>query len=386
MKSLVFALVLLGCAYSASAQKGELINAKTNYEKFASLKDAGSANLAGPSLQAAKSSIDKAALNEKTATDATTWAYKSLIYTNLAIESDSLNAETQIGIATDAFRKFAALDVAKKNAELFTACTDILAQFQLNKGVKAFQSQRYKDAYSAFDQSLNFRPADTTLTYYAGLAAINAQDYAAAIKKYSDLLNTDYSANKEIALDLSRLYVMQKDTTNAILIASTYSKKFNDAKLATQEIELSLMSGKQKEVIARINDQILKDPTNAIQYFYLGIAQEALKDVKNAELAYKKALEINPKYLDAALNLGTIYLNTGIDFYNKANLLPANKQKEYDLGMKNANVEFDRAYPFLKQVFDAQNPKSETVLQSLKTYYRLKKNPAKVEEMDKLLK
>ena len=63
MKSLVFAFALLGCAYSASAQKGELSTAKSNYEKYIALKDAGSLALAGPSLTIAKTSIDKAALN-----------------------------------------------------------------------------------------------------------------------------------------------------------------------------------------------------------------------------------------------------------------------------------------------------------------------------------
>ena len=300
-------------------------------------------------------------------------------------ETDLVLGESLIQIAKDALNNAVELDKEKKNTDLFSASNDILAQFQLNKGVKAFQAQDFKQAYTAFDSSLFYRPADTLLTYYAGLAAINAQDYPAAIKKYSDLVKTSYSANKEIALDLSRLYVMQKDTANAILIASTYASKFNDSKLATQEIELSLMSGKQKEVISRINDQILKDPSNKIQYFYLGIAYDALKDVKNAEISYKKALEIDPKYQDAALNLGTNYLNAGIDFYNKANLLPGSKQKEYDLGMKNANIEFDRAFPYLKLSFDL-NPKSESVLQNLKTYYMLKKNQAKVDEMTNLLK
>lgn len=386
MKSLVFAFALLGFTYSASAQKGELSTAKTNYEKYATLKDAGSAALAAPSLAMAKSAIDKASANEKTAVDASTWFYKALIYTNLAIsETDLLLGESLIQTARDAFKKAVELDTEKKNTDLFVATNDILAQFQLNVGVKAFQAQDFKQAYTAFDSALSYRPADTLLTYYAGLAAINAQDYPAAIKKYSDLVKTSYSANKEIALDLSRLYVMQKDTANAILIASTYASKFNDSKLATQEIELSLMSGKQKEVISRINDQILKDPSNKIQYFYLGIAYDALKDVKNAEISYKKALEIDPKYQDAALNLGTNYLNAGIDFYNKANLLPGSKQKEYDMGMKNANLEFDRAFPYLKLSFDL-NPKSESVLQNLKTYYMLKKNQAKVDEMTSLLK
>ena len=383
MKSLVFAFALLGCAYSASAQKGELSTAKTNYEKYIALKDAGSLALAGPSLTIAKTSIDKAALNEKTAIDASTWAYKALIYANLALnEADAATAEALIKSAGDDFSKAVDMDTDKKNANLITAGNDAFAQFQLNKGVKAFQAQDFKQAYTAFEQSLIYRPADTLLTYYSGLAAINAVDYTSAIKRYEELLTTDYSANREIALDLSKLYSMQKDTVNAIRIASVYATKFNDQALATQEIELSLMSGKQKQVIERILAQITLDPKNKLEHFYLGIAYDALKEFKKAEDAYKKAIELDANYFDATLNLGSGILNNGIDLYNKANTLPANKQKEYDAAMKAAFVEFDRAFPYLDKAVQI-DPKSLNALQNLKTYYVIKKNTAKVAELTK---
>jgi len=383
MKSLVFAFALLGCAYSASAQKGELSTAKTNYEKYIALKDAGSLALAGPSLTIAKTSIDKAALNEKTAIDASTWAYKALIYANLALnEADAATAEALIKSAGDDFSKAVDMDTDKKNANLITAGNDAFAQFQLNKGVKAFQAQDFKQAYTAFEQSLIYRPADTLLTYYSGLAAINAVDYTSAIKRYEELLTTDYSANREIALDLSKLYSMQKDTVNAIRIASVYATKFNDQALATQEIELSLMSGKQKQVIERILAQITLDPKNKLEHFYLGIAYDALKEFKKAEDAYKKAIDLDSNYFDATLNLGSGILNNGIDLYNKANTLPANKQKEYDAAMKAAFVEFDRAFPYLDKAVKI-DPKSSNALQNLKTYYVIKKNAAKVAELSK---
>lgn len=383
MKSLVFAFALLGCAYSASAQKGELSTAKTNYEKYIALKDAGSLALAGPSLTIAKTSIDKAALNEKTAIDASTWAYKALIYANLALnEADAATAEALIKSAGDDFSKAVDMDTDKKNANLITAGNDAFAQFQLNKGVKAFQAQDFKQAYTAFEQSLIYRPADTLLTYYSGLAAINAVDYTSAIKRYEELLTTDYSANREIALDLSKLYSMQKDTLNAIRIASVYATKFNDQALATQEIELSLMSGKQKQVIERILAQITLDPKNKLEHFYLGIAYDALKEFKKAEDAYKKAIDLDANYFDATLNLGSGILNNGIDLYNKANTLPANKQKEYDAAMKAAFVEFDRAFPYLDKAVKI-DPKSLNALQNLKTYYVIKKNTAKVAELTK---
>jgi tetratricopeptide (TPR) repeat protein len=142
------------------------------------------------------------------------------------------------------------------------------------------------------------------------------------------------------------------------------------------------MSGKQNQVISRISEQIAKDPTNKLHYFYLGIAYDALKDNKKAEEAYKKAIELDANYFDATLNLGSGILNNGIDLYNKANTLPVNKQKEYDAAMKIAFIEFDRAFPYLDKAVQI-DPKSLNALQNLKTYYVIKKNAAKVAELSK---
>jgi hypothetical protein len=63
---------------------------------------------------------------------------------------------------------------------------------------------------------------------------------------------------------------MEGDTARAIAVASEGATKFNDTQLATQEIELSLMSGKQKEVITKISDQAQKNPGNKLYPYYLG--------------------------------------------------------------------------------------------------------------------
>jgi len=383
MKSLVFAFALLGCAYSASAQKGELNAAKTSYEKFITLKDAGSLVLAMPSITVAKASIDKAAVNEKTAVDVSTWVYKAMIYAELALlDTVSVSAEQTIATAKEDLKKAIDLGAAAQNAGNIERTNNLFAQFELNIGVRAFQTQKFSQAYEAFEKSLIYKPSDTTLTYYAGLSAINAQNYKAAIKKYGELVKLEYSANKLIALDLSKLYALDKDTVNAIAVASTYATKFNDQALATQEIELSLMSGKQKQIIERILAQIALDPKNKLEYFYLGIAYDALKEYKKAEDAYKKAIELDANYFDATLNLGSGILNNGIDLYNKANTLPANKQKEYDTALKAAQSEFDRSFPYLDKAVQI-DPKSLNALQNLKTYYVIKKNAAKVAELTK---
>lgn len=384
IKTILVAFSLIAIQMNVFAQKGELSSAKSNYEKFVQLKDAGSLALAMPSLKSAKTSIEKASVHEKTMNDPAVWAYKALIYADMAIQDSAEAAVTSRTAAEAAYQKAVELDTQGLNKTQLQRVNELFAQLELNKGVKAYQSQNFKDAFTAFNNSLNYRPGDTTITYYAGLSAINSKDYPAAIEKYKTLLTTNFSANNQIALDLSRLYAAQNDTLKAIETAGIYAEKFNDSQLATQEIELSLMSGKEKQIISKITQQAAKDPKNKLYQFYLGIAYATLKDYKNSEAAYQNALAIDPNYEDAILNLSSTVLNNGIDIYNTANKLPSNKQKEYDAMMIKAQAEFDRALPLLQRS-TVINPKSINAWENLKTYYVIKRNQAKVDEIKKTI-
>ncbi len=384
IKTILVAFSLIAIQMNVFAQKGELSSAKSNYEKFVQLKDAGSLALAMPSLKSAKTSIEKASVHEKTMNDPAVWAYKALIYADMAIQDSAEAAVTSRTAAEAAYQKAVELDTQGLNKTQLQRVNELFAQLELNKGVKAYQSQNFKDAFTAFNNSLNYRPGDTTITYYAGLSAINSKDYPAAIEKYKTLLTTNFSANNQIALDLSRLYAAQNDTLKAIETAGIYAEKFNDSQLATQEIELSLMSGKEKQIISKITQQAAKEPTNKLYQFYLGIAYATLKDYKNSEAAYQNALAIDPNYEDAILNLSSTVLNNGIDIYNTANKLPSNKQKEYDAMMIKAQAEFDRALPLLQRS-TVINPKSINAWENLKTYYVIKRNQAKVDEIKKTI-
>jgi tetratricopeptide (TPR) repeat protein len=385
IKSFLTFVAFLAIQTAVFAQKGELNGAKTNYEKYVQLKDAGTAALGLSSLNSAKLSIEKASVNEKTMNLPEVWVYKAMILGDLALtDTVSLSADKTFSEAKAAFQKTVELDKEGQNKGNLDRANNLFAQYELNKGVKAYQERNYEAAFNGFNNSLTHKPGDTTLTYYAGLAAINSQNYAGAIEKYNTLLKTNFSANKEIALDLSRIYALQKDTANAIKVAGEYGTKFNNVALATQEIELSLMSGRGNQIISKISQQAEKDPKNKTYQFYLGIAYTAGKDYKQAEAAYIKAIDIDPKYEDALLNLSSTILNQGIDIYNAANKLPANKQKEYEAGVKSANVQFDRALPFLQRVVEV-NPKSVSGWENLKTYYLVKRNQAKVDEINKTL-
>lgn len=378
-------LAVSGISFTAMAQKSALNSAKSDYESYSTLKAASPA-LASPKIKSAKESIDKAVLHEKTKGDPLAWIVKAKVYAALA-ESDSTSSSAQLATeAASAFAKAKELDTDGVQKDEIAKAGQVLAYSQLMKGKTYLDAQKYSEAYTEFNKGLEYHPGDTTLNYAAGISAMNAKENANAIARFKELTPTKYSQNENIYSWLSMLYMQEKDTVNALSTLSEGIAKYpNSKELATKDIEFNLMAGKEKEVIEKINTQAAKDPSNKLFPFYLGIAYNAANDVAKAEESYKKAIALDANYTDAYINLGGLIMNRGIELYNKANKLPANKQKEYDAQMKLAMAEFDKALPYLEKSSEL-DPKSELALRNLKTYYQIKKNTAKMTEIDAKIK
>ncbi len=384
IRSFILTFSLFAFSVAVFAQKAELQKAKEDYHKFAELKEKKAVAVGLPSLNSAKASIDKATQHEKTKNDASAWAYRGMIYADLAM-LDSVESKTAplLTEALNSAKKSQELDKDKKSANDILRTNQMVSQFYMNSGVRAYQNKDFPVAYTAFNSGSQLNPGDTTFIYYAGASAIAGKDYDKAIEKYTELLKTNYGHKEDLYLNLSSMYVTKKDTASAIKIAGDGAKVFpGNAALARQEIELSLMNGKEKEVISKIEAQAAKEPDNKTYPFYLGIAYNAIKDEQKAEEAYRRALAIDPNYGDAALNLGVIIMNRGIDLNNKAANMPANKQQEYNALIKKSSAEIDKAFPYLEKAV-ALDPKSRLALDNIRVYYVLKKNEAKAAEYKK---
>ncbi len=411
MKIRILMTGLLGLvATTTFAQKGELNNAQSEYDKYETSRgNKLTAAIAATSIANAKTSIDKAVLNEKTSVMPQTFALKGAIYSSLAVQ-DSVPATSAplFASAEEAIKKAKELDTKGENKKLIDHANVNLAQYQLTKGVRDYQNKDFKNAYKSFDYYRNVLPEDTNAIYYTGLAAANANMYPEAITNYNKLLTTNYSGKQHIYTDLSTIYLLNKDTTGALKVVSDGVAKYpTNADFRKREVEIYLQTGRQKEVIDKINAAIANDPKNKSLYYYAGLtysqaAESAGKDATKAKDAagkaaaqknkeenfakatemYKKALELDPNYFEANLNLGYVLLSPAIDMYNAANKLPASQQKAYDAAIAKASAQFDVAKPYLLKAVEL-NPKSYDALNNLKTYYLGKKDTAHATEIQK---
>lgn len=295
-----------------------------------------------------------------------------------------------------------------------------LYTYSINKGVGEYQQKKYADAYKSFDAARTIMPEDTTILLNEALAAYNSQNYTGAITNYTKLTTVKYSKMYQVYEDLPNIYLANKDTTGALKVLSEGVAKFpNDNNLRNREIEINLVTGHQNDMVNKIDAAIKNDPKNKTLYYYAGITYsqiaenagadykkaaktaaktgpQAAKDAANlsalnqkkednfnkAADMYKKALEIDPNYAEAVLNLGYVIISPGLDLYNEARQLPMTKQKEYDADMAKFNTQLDAAKPYLQKAVDL-NPKSIDALSNLKAYYLGKNDMANANAIQK---
>jgi tetratricopeptide (TPR) repeat protein len=380
--ALLMALIFLASA--TFAQTSNVRKAKTAYTEFDKLKALGTPELGKQQLLTAKDAIDKAAVHEKSSQLAETWMFYALIYADLAFEDDSETGYELEKKAFEAKEKSASLDEKKEWASNLAVVDGILAQRAMNVGIAAWDNQDFDKAYAAFSNGIKFIENDTLLTYYAAIAAVNNSDYTNALSHYSKLIPIDsFSSRDQVVLDMSRIYLMQNDTVNAIKYAELGSQLFPDNNdLATQYIELNLITGNSEKVINSITDRINRDPSNKNLHYYLGIVYNDSDPIK-AEAAYKKAIEIDPSFADAQINLGGAILNRGISLYNEINSKNIT-QTEWEKEIKAAHLIFDEALPVLEKAVEL-SPKNYIAVSNLLKFYQIKENETKIKELTAIL-
>lgn len=361
---------LLAGTFSAFAQNSELTNAFTLFNIRQTDK--------------AKEAIDKATANEKTKNDPKTWAYRSLIYSSLTLDSTKkASLEANLTTARTAIETGKGLDKKNEYKADFENASRNLAQVYANRGIKMFNAKDFKGAEESFKFVSSQLPTDTTWMTNTAVAATNAQDYKQAADSYTSLLKIKQTPRYYQLLAEAQLN--QKDSAAYLKTVQDARVKYPaDNALITDELNYYLAKGKASEVIDKLKNAIDKDPKNSSLYVVLGSAYESIKQVDSAEATYKRGLALDPKNFAANFNLGAIYYNKAAVILSKANKLPRTQVAKYNLEVAKFKKTFESATPYLETALAAK-PDDVSTLTSLKEIYvRINKND-KAAEMQKRL-
>ncbi|MCB0436416.1 MAG: tetratricopeptide repeat protein, partial [Mangrovimonas sp.] len=191
------------------------------------------------------------------------------------------------------------------------------------------------------------------------------------------------SKRPEIVKRIALLYVSQGKNDEAIsAVKEARSQKPKDIDLIITEANLYYQLEDLDRYKALIQEATTLDPNNADLYYNLGVVSADAKDIENAEKYYKKALELNPSYVNAKMNLAALILSEESDIIEEMNGLgnSAADNKRYDeLKEKRLNV-YRKAIPYLEGVLE-QDPENDAAIKTLMNMYSAIGNDAKAKEM-----
>ena len=297
------------------------------------------------------------------------------------------------------------------------------------KALKLYNDEKdYKNAAELFYLTYKLSPKDTAFMYNAAVSATQAKELDLALTYYRNLKSLGYTGivleyfatNKETGeeerIDTKaqrNLYVKSGQYTNPQDKGSKSKKativknialilkdqgKIDEAVTAIKEArienpaDLNLLLAEAElyiklekmDLFGELMEQATKmDPTNPTLFFNLGVVNYNQDKVEEAQGYYKKAIELDPTYRDAYLNLGLSILNKRVAIVEEMNK-SLNDFDKYDaLEQKQKDV-CNEALPYLIKA-DALKRTLDTVKTLLNIYDTIE-NDEKSDEFRALYK
>jgi tetratricopeptide (TPR) repeat protein len=297
----------------------------------------------------------------------------------------------------------------------------------LTKGNEAYEKNEYGVASNDFERAYRVSTKDTVYLYYAAATAINLQDYDRALVLYKELKNLGYtgveqqyyatsvetqkeelfqnkamrdlsvkakthikpedrkseSKKSEIVKNIALIYVSKDDNDNALAaMKDARAESPDDINLMLSEANVYYKMGNVEEFKNLLQLATTKDPKNPELQYNLGVIASESNHPEEAMMYYKKAIELDPKYVNAYINSAALVLNKEQALIEEMNGLGTSKKDDlrYDELRGMRQQIYKDAIPFLTEAFkiDDQNISAAKTLMNI---YSVLGETAKYNEM-----
>ena len=336
------------------------------------------------------------------------WMIKARLHLDIAAteeEEYKQLSENPIIVADEAMQKVIELDTDNNFILQIQPIMLYLSELTFNLGALAYEREAWSESSDhflrAYEIGLSLDAIDTTTYYYAGLTAEIARNFPRAYKIYSELEEMNYD-EPILYSSLSNVAMALGDTTKSAEYALRGRELYpENLDLIFAEANIHIFTGDTDRARDVLDLAIEKDPENPNLYFAFGanydkMAQDTTYTEEEREFAfreatkaYEKAIELNPDYFDAVYNLGVLYFNRGIKFYEEADerVRQTHDFAQYEKDEQQFKEIWLQAQPYLersKEMIDESDPNFQVVILSLVELYARTNQPEKMEEIDEL--
>ena len=398
-----FVMIFVG---SISAQKKELRNAgkaldKGNFEK---------ATMALNAAEALLESMDDKQKSEF-----------HLLKSKLYFNGGAANLEDTV-MAIEAFEKVSNPNNAQSKEKHLVNLINHL----VNKGSDFVEKNDYSSASDCFSNAYRISKKDTIYLYYAASSSVNAKEYDKSLTMYKELKSLNFTGiekqyfalniitnmeeafdNKllrdatvqakthsnptekksksrypEIIKNMALIYNQMGDTEKALgAMLEARAENPDDLNLILTEANVYYAMGNIDKFKSLLEYATELDSENPELQYNLGVIAAEANDVENAKKYYTRAIELNPKYINAYINLAALILGQEESIIDEMNNLgtSASDDRRYDeLRLERKKLYFE-AIPYLEQAIEIDSNNFQAA-RTLSNIYSATGDDAKAKE------
>lgn len=310
------------------------------------------------------------------------------------------------------------------------------ANAALKLGNEAFKSQKYEVAGNEFLKSYYLSKAigneNELLKYYAALSKLQTEDKQTAAELLQSLVDsgftgvrtnyfaTDATTGEEVAFSsktdmdtqvkLGLVKNPKTETTesmeeelysnstyawysvenydNALQIGKAGLAKFPNNENMNQIVSgVYFKTGNSEEFIHNLEDKIAKGNASAVDYFNLAKSiEDANGDVEKSKEYYNKAIQVDPNFTEAYLNLAFAIIKPEKEYVELMNTnlgSSAKEKKIYTENQAKRKLLYQEALPYLEKAYQLDS-ESLNIIKVLQNTYDVVGNDEKFFEFKKL--
>lgn len=336
-------------------------------------------------IKKAKDAIDAASQHEATVNQAKTWHYLAVIYYKIGLYPEFRDIdENAFEKSLNAFGKIMNLDPKyySQNVGEFQQYIASIGGNYYDIGANFYNEQKFEEAYvnfkKAYDAAAVVGGKDNSALLNAAFCAMKVEKYVESVNMLNTLISNGYD-DPTVYQSLTICYRSMGENDKMIeTIQAGRAKYPDDTNLMNEMINSYITVHREGEIIDQIIEMAQKNPTQPVYYFILGTiyanTESELFDVEKTLESYNKVIEIDPNYVDAYINAGSILIDRAAEKYTAANDLPFDKVDEYNAMMAEGKAFDEKALPYVEKAYQLLND-DPAIKQALKTLYvRLKMN------------
>ncbi|NKI31966.1 tetratricopeptide repeat protein [Croceivirga thetidis] len=398
MKTRILVMLAFSFSLVAFAQKNEVKAAEKAMKS-------GDAAMAKASLEAAASTIDG--------------ADSKIQAQYYAVLGDAQAKLSEFGPAIESYKKVLSIEEASGKAKYSADINQKMQQMSadlVNAAVDDNNNKSYTAGAEKLYMAYQLRPQDTIYLYFAASSAVNGKDYPNALKYYNELKDLNYDGSEvkysavnietgeeeemdktsrdlyvkagthkdpkekttpskrpEIIKNIALIYQQEGDNEKALAAYDdAIASNPDDVNLLLNKANLYYSMGDKDKFKEIMGQAAVMAPDNPDLHYNVGVINMEQGNMEEARAAYKRALEIDPNYINATLNLSTSYVNEGNNLIDTMNELALSNKRADIAKYDELKAQKDNLFKEGAAILEAAlktTPEKESVLEQLRNIY-----------------